>query len=182
MIRYCSLCGSSRITFKIPEGETVKRFVCENCGKIHYINPRLIVGCLPVYEEKILMCKRAINPCLGKWNLPAGFMENQETAEQGAIRETREEANAKVEIIRLHCVYSIPHVDQVYLLYLARLRDPDVSPGIESSEVQLFSQEEIPWEDIGFTSSVFALKKYFENLNNPQPGTYQGSHTIDHRF
>ncbi len=182
MLRFCSACGSDRISIRIPEGESTERVVCDNCGKIHYVNPRLIVGCLPVYKDKILVCKRAIDPCSGKWNLPAGFMEVNESAEEGAIRETLEEANAKVEIIRLHCVYSIPQVNQVYLIFKSKLLNPDFSPGPESSEVSLFDEKDMPWNDIAFTSSVYAIKKYFENRNNPNPETFIGGHTYDHRF
>jgi len=182
MIRYCSKCGSNRISRIIPEGDTNKRFVCENCGQINYINPRLIVGCLPVYENKVLICRRAIEPCKGKWNIPAGFMEMHESAEEGAIRETMEEANAVVEILRLHCVYSIPHVNQVYLLFLASLKNLDFFPGIESLDVKLFDQSDLPWDEIAFTSSVYAIKKYYESKNETSPGTFIGGHTFDHRF
>ena len=182
MIRYCSYCGSNRISILIPEGDSNNRIVCKNCGKIHYINPRLIVGCLPVHDEKVLICKRAIEPCKGKWNLPAGFMELNESAEAGAVRETKEEANAEVDIVRLHCVYSIPQVNQVYLIFLAQLKNLDFSPGIESLEVQLFGKLDMPWDEIGFTSSVFAIKNYFDNLKNPTPETFIGDHVFDHRF
>jgi ADP-ribose pyrophosphatase YjhB (NUDIX family) len=175
-MRYCSECASNRISFRIPEGDTIHRFVCSNCGKIHYLNPRIVVGCLPVSGNKILICKRAIEPCIGKWNLPAGFMENNETAEEGAIRETNEEANADVSIIRLHCIYSIPHVNQVYLIFLAKLNNLNFSPGIETSETKLFDRNEIPWNDIGFTSSKYAIKRYFENMSNDSIETHIGKY------
>lgn len=180
IMRYCSQCGSDRIISEVPEGDTNNRMVCLNCGTIHYINPRLIVGCIPLVEDKILLCRRAIDPCSGKWNIPAGFMELNETAEEGARRETFEEAGAEVAIERLHCVYSIPHVNQVYLIFLSRVRDGKYSPGVESLEVRLFDESGIPWDDIAFTSNVFALRTYFENKNDPH--TRIGSHSYDHRF
>lgn len=154
--------------------------VCLNCGTIHYINPRLIVGCITVVDDKILLCRRAIDPCSGKWNLPAGFMELNETAEEGARRETLEEASADVRIERLHCIYSIPHVNQVYLIFLANLKNGNYKPGLESLEVKLFDESDLPWDDLAFTSNVFALQKYFENKN--YTGTHIGSHTYNHRF
>ena len=178
-MRFCSECGSNRIVMEIPEGETLLREVCRNCGKIYYTNPRVVAGCLPVSGAQVLICRRAIEPCLGKWNLPAGFLEANETAEEGAIRETLEEAHAKVEIIRLHCLYSITHVNLVYLIFLARLSDLHFKPGIETSEVKLFKYEDIPWDEIGFTSSVFALKKYFENKDKDSVTTFIGHHTLD---
>jgi ADP-ribose pyrophosphatase YjhB (NUDIX family) len=182
MIRFCSECGSERISFEIPRGETTKRYICSNCGKIHYINPRIVVGCLPVYEDKVLICRRAIEPCIGTWNLPAGYLEINETVEEGAIRETWEEANAEVKIIRLHCIYSIPHVNQVYLFFLAELNHLNFWPGDETSEIKLFGQDDMPWHDIGFDSSIYAIKKYYENLNNGFSGTHIGRHAGDHKL
>ena len=154
--------------------------VCLNCGTIHYANPRPIVGCIPLVHDKILLCRRAIDPYSGKWNIPAGFMELNETAEEGARRETMEEACADVCIERLHCVYSIPHVNQVYLIFLARLKDENYKPGVESIEVKLFDEADLPWNDLAFTSNIFALRKYVENKGNT--GTYIGSYSYNHRF
>jgi ADP-ribose pyrophosphatase YjhB (NUDIX family) len=137
------------------------------------------VGCLPVYEDKIVICKRAIEPCLGKWNLPAGFMENGECAEDGALREMKEETGLDGTIIKLHCVYSIPHVNQVYMIYLTRITDFTIDPGEESLEVSLFDLHEIPWGEIGFTSSVYAIEKYMESLNHRDFRTYVGRFVID---
>jgi ADP-ribose pyrophosphatase YjhB (NUDIX family) len=135
-----------------------------------------VTGCLVVHEHKILLCRRSIEPASGLWNLPAGYLENGESVEQGALRETREEANAEAGIIRLHCVYSIPHVNQVYLIFLAGLPDGHFSPGKETSEVKLFGTNEIPWKDIGFTSSVFALEMYLESLGGSAKTTYVGQY------
>lgn len=170
-MNFCSNCGSDQIQFKIPDGDTFYRFVCENCSKIHYDNPRIIVGCLPVFNEKIMLCKRAIQPQLGLWNLPAGFLENGEVPEEGAARETLEESLAKVAIIKLHCVFSLPKVNQVYLHFLAKLPDEQFGPTSESIEVKLFGKEEIPWDDIAFHSTTFALEKYLKHGID-----YQGVH------
>lgn len=125
----------------------------------------MIVGTLTTFEDKVLLCKRAIEPRYGLWNLPAGFLENGEAAEAGALRETWEEAFAKPKLLRLHCVYSLPHVNQIYLHFLAELIKPEFSSGPESLEVELLTEEEIPWGEIAFTSTEFALKKYFEYRN-----------------
>ena len=126
-----------------------------------------------------MICKRAINPCKGKWNLPAGFMENNESAENGALRELKEETGLEGKILKLHCVYSIPHVNQVYLIFLTKINDLKIDPGEESLEVSLFDLHEIPWGDIGFTSSVFAIEKYMESLNHSDLRTFIGSYLSD---
>jgi ADP-ribose pyrophosphatase YjhB (NUDIX family) len=161
-LKFCSNCGSDHLEFIIPENDTYHRYVCTNCHTIHYQNPRLIVGCLATWENKILLCKRAIQPQKDLWNLPAGFLENGERAEEGALRETLEESKAKVDIVRLHVLYSIPIVNQVYLHFLARMKTPDFGTTLESSEVQLFDPKDIPWDRIAFQSTTFALKKYLE--------------------
>jgi ADP-ribose pyrophosphatase YjhB (NUDIX family) len=178
-LKYCSNCGSDQLQFVIPPGDSFKRFVCNDCDIIHYVNPRVIVGCLPVFEDKIVICKRAIDPCKGKWNLPAGFMENGECAEEGALRELKEETGLSGTIKRLHCIYSLPHVNQVYLIFLTKISEFKVDPGLESLEVLLFDQHEIPWGEIGFTSSVFAIEKYLESLNRTNSKTYVGSFMLD---
>ena len=173
-MNFCSNCGSENIDLKIPDGDTYKRFVCQNCGHIFYANPRIIVGCLPVFEDKILLCRRAIQPQKGLWNLPAGFLENGEKAEDGAARETFEESMAKVDIIKLHVVFSLPKVNQVYLHFLAQMHDSKFGPTRESLEVKLFDIKDIPWEEIAFHSSTFALEKYVES-GRDYPGVHIGS-------
>ena len=126
-MNYCSLCGT-RVELRIPEGDTLPRYVCTACGIIHYQNPKIVVGCIPEWEDKILLCLRAIEPRQGLWTLPAGFMENAETLAQGAERETLEEANARVEIGSLYAIYNLPHIDQVHVLFRARLLDLDFKP------------------------------------------------------
>ena len=139
------------------------RAVCDSCGHIQYQNPKIVVGCLPVFGDRILMCKRAIEPRLGLWTLPAGFMENDESAAEGAAREALEEANARVEIEDLYTVYSIPHISQVYMMFRAKLLDPDVSPGIESLEVKLVTEGEIPWDELAFAMVRRTLTHFLED-------------------
>ena len=172
-MNYCSNCGQP-VSLNIPDGDSHDRFVCSSCNTIHYQNPRMIVGCIPAWEDKILLCKRAIDPKYGKWTVPAGFLENNETAEQGAIRETKEESGANVEIVRLHALYSLPHVAQVYAIYLANMTSPYIDPGEESLECRFYKIEEIPWDEIAFTAVTFSLKKYIENLENNSTETFLG--------
>jgi ADP-ribose pyrophosphatase YjhB (NUDIX family) len=167
-MKFCSQCGSE-VILRVPEGDTLPRFVCPICTTIHYQNPKMVVGCIPEWEGKILLCRRAIPPREGKWTLPAGFMENNETLAQGAARETLEEANARVEIRDLYAVYNLPHISQVYLLFRAKLLDLDFFPGIESLEVKLFEEHEIPWDEIAFRVIHDPLKRYFEERNTGQP-------------
>jgi len=151
------------VVHKVPEGESLIRAVCDACGIVHYQNPKIVVGCLPVLGDRILICKRAIEPRYGLWTLPAGFMENNESAPEGAAREAMEEANAKVEIDDLYTVYSIPHISQVYMMFRARLVDPDVSPGPESLEVKLVTESEIPWDQLAFAMVKRTLTHFLED-------------------
>jgi len=176
-LNYCSKCGSDQIRFRVPEGDTYHRFICDHCNTIFYQNPRIIVGCLPIIGDQLMLCKRAIEPQKGLWNLPAGFLENGEKAEDGASRETFEESNAIVEIVKLHVVFSLPKVNQVYLHYLARLKNHDFGPTIESSDVRLFKISEIPWDDIAFHSTTYALEKFIEfgpDFQGVHLGSYEG--------
>ena len=162
MIKFCSHCGSA-VVHKVPAGDSLMRAVCDACGHIQYQNPKIVVGCLPVYGERILICKRAIEPRYGLWTLPAGFMENNESAPEGAAREAMEEANAKVEIEDLYTVYSIPHISQVYMMFRAKLVDPGVSPGVESLEVKLVTAAEIPWDQLAFAMVRRTLEHFLED-------------------
>ncbi len=154
LIKFCNSCGSP-VSQRVPEGDTFSRAVCDTCGTIQYQNPKIVVGCLPAYGERILICKRAIEPRYGLWTLPAGFMENDESASEGAAREALEEANARVEIEDLYTVYSIPHI--------SRLLDTDFSPGVESLEVKLVTADEIPWDALAFTMVRRTLEHYLED-------------------
>ena len=173
-MNYCSACGA-RVSLKVPPGDRLPRHVCDACGAIHYQNPRMVVGALPVWESRILLCRRAIEPRLGYWTLPSGFMENGETTAQAAIRETLEEANARIEIGSMYTLCNVPHVDQVHIVYLAQLVDLDFSAGEESLEVALFDEAQIPWDEIAFRSIRFTLERYFADRRH---GSY-GFHTRD---
>jgi ADP-ribose pyrophosphatase YjhB (NUDIX family) len=145
---------------EIPAGDTHERDVCVTCGFINYVNPKIVTGSIVRYEGRILLCRRAIEPRSGYWTLPAGFMEVGETAEQAAIREAREEANAAIVVDRLLAVYTIPRIAQVQIMYLAHLETPDFSAGQESLDVKLAHWDEIPWEDLAFPSVTWALEQY----------------------
>ncbi len=160
-VNYCSACGADRIELRIPDGDTLPRFVCGACGAIHYQNPKVVVGCLPEWEDQVLLCRRAIEPRHGLWTLPAGFLENGETIVAGALRETLEEANARVAIGELYTVISLPHISQIYMVFRASLVDLDFGPGPESLEVRLFREEEIPWEEMAFRTIGRTLRNYF---------------------
>ncbi|OFZ66414.1 MAG: ADP-ribose pyrophosphatase [Betaproteobacteria bacterium RBG_16_56_24] len=159
-MKYCSLCGAS-VELRQPLDDNRTRYVCISCGEVHYQNPKLIVGSIPVWEDKILLCRRAIEPRHGLWTLPAGFMENGETTTEAAARETLEEANARVSIEELYSLYNLPYINQVYLLFRARLLNPEYSPGAESLEVRLFSEKDIPWDSLAFRPVRFTLQHYF---------------------
>jgi ADP-ribose pyrophosphatase YjhB (NUDIX family) len=160
-MKFCSNCGSDRIEQRIPEGDTLPRFVCAACATIHYQNPKIVVGCLPEWEDKVLLCKRAIEPRYGLWTLPAGFLENGETVPDGATRETLEEAKAKVEVGPLYTMISLPYINQVYIIFRARLLDLDFGPGTESLDVRLFAEDEIPWDTLAFRTIYRTLRTYF---------------------
>jgi len=161
-MKFCSACGNP-VALHTPEGDHLARFVCGACGTVHYQNPKLIVGCVPEHDGRILLCRRAIEPRLGFWTIPAGFMENGETTQEGARRESFEEAQAHVEIGSLLAVVHVLHADQVHVMFRARLPEPSFGPSAESLEVGLFAEDEIPWRDIAFRSVDFALRRYFED-------------------
>jgi len=167
MDRSASRAGKGPIQRMKPAGDDRERLVCQECGFIDYQNPRIIVGSVALWDDQILLCRRAIEPRRGFWTLPAGFLESNETAAEGAIREAREEANAEIETGALLAVYSIPRISQVQLIYLARLVTPEISPGPESLEVGLFRYEDIPWGDTAFPSVRWALRAYAEVGNQP---------------
>jgi ADP-ribose pyrophosphatase YjhB (NUDIX family) len=148
---------------RVPEGDTFERDVCGRCGHIHYANPKIVVGSVVVCgDNRILLCRRAIDPRKGLWTLPAGFLEEHEAPDDGARREAREEACADIVIDALLAVYSVPHISQVQLMYRARIRKPEFAAGPESLEVRLFAWDEIPWSELAFPSVVWALKHYSE--------------------
>ena len=160
-MKYCSECGES-VALRIPAGDNRERSVCPACGVVHYVNPKIVVGCVPERDGKILLCKRAIEPRYGYWTVPAGFMELGESLAQGAARETLEEACAKVEIGHMFASVDVVDAGQVHIFFTARLVG-DFAAGEESLDAAMYSEAEIPWDDIAFHSGRYALKKYFED-------------------
>ena len=161
-MKFCSQCGESVIQ-SIPVGDNRLRFVCPNCETIHYQNPNIVAGTIPIHGDKILLCKRAIEPRKGFWTLPAGFMENEETTTEAAIRETLEEAEAHINIDALYTLINVPQINQVHIFFRATMIDGSFGVGEESLETKLFSEEEIPWDEISFPTVHKTLKLYFED-------------------
>jgi len=161
-MKYCSSCGHE-VVYRIPAGDSRPRFLCEGCATVHYQNPRVVTGCLVSWEDRVLLCKRNIEPRRGYWTLPAGYLENGETAEAGAIRETWEEAQARVELDDLYTLFSLPHISQIYMFFRGRLLAPEFSAGEESQAVELFREDEIPWGELAFPVVRETLKHYFDD-------------------
>lgn len=161
-MKYCSECGAP-VALRVPPGDNLPRHVCDACGTIHYQNPRLVVGCVPEHAGRILLCRRAIEPRLGFWTVPAGFMENGETLQQAAARESHEEALAHVDIGSLLAVVHVLHARQVHVFFRAVLRTAEYGAGPESLEVTLVAPADIPWSELAFPSTEFALRHYLED-------------------
>lgn len=160
-MKFCPECGAP-VELRQPPDDSRERHICTVCATIHYHNPKLIVGAIPEWEDgRILLCRRAIEPRIGLWTLPAGFMENGETTPEGAARETMEEANAQVEIGELYTMYNLPYINQVYLLFRAKLLNLNFFPGMESLEVALFHEKDIPWDELAFRAVSMTLRDYF---------------------
>ena len=160
-MKFCPQCGSAEVEFRIPQGDNRPRHVCRNCQYIHYVNPKLVVGCVPVWRQQILLCRRAIEPRLGYWTTPAGFMEIGETLEQAAARETLEEACAEVAVEDMFAVVDVIQAEQVHVMFRARLITERYGAGDESLEVALFDEADIPWSEIAFPSIRFSLERFF---------------------
>ena len=160
-MKFCSHCGSAALEFRVPEGDTLPRYVCPVCTTIHYQNPKVVVGCLPECDGQVLLCKRAIEPRRGLWTLPAGFLENGETLIAGALRETMEEAGARVKDTTLYTVISLPHINQIYVMFRGQLAGPDFGAGPESLEVRLFTEDQVPWDELAFRTIARTLRNYF---------------------
>jgi ADP-ribose pyrophosphatase YjhB (NUDIX family) len=174
-IKHCRNCGTA-VTYRVPDdGDTRERAVCPSCDTIHYENPLNVVGTVPYFGDKVLLCKRNIEPRWGKWTLPAGFMELNETTAQGAARETDEEAGAQIEMQGLLTVLSVPRVGQVHLYYLAKLLSDRFDPGHETIEARLFTESEIPWEELAFKTVKETLVCYFDDRRR---GAF-GVHNLD---
>lgn len=166
-MKFCSQCGHT-VEHLVPEGDSRLRYVCPACQTVHYENPKIVAGCIPVWGEKILLCRRAIAPRRGYWTLPAGFMENGESMAQAAMRETIEEACARVKNLTLYSVFDLPHISQVHGFFRADLCDLDFAVGIESLEVALFSEDDIPWHELAFPTIGRILTCYFEDRKTAQ--------------
>lgn len=161
-MNYCTQCGA-KVELRIPEGDTHLRHVCRQCGEIHYLNPKLVIGCIAEWNGNILLCRRAIEPRHGFWTLPAGFMENNESTPEGACRETLEEAGARISLEGMFSYVDIPRISQIHIIYRARLLDLNFAAGEESLEVKLVDESEIPWEHIAFHSIEFTLRRFLED-------------------
>ena len=164
-MKYCSSCGS-KVELKIPQDDHLPRYCCTNCDAIHYQNPKIVTGTVPIMKDRILLCKRAIHPRNGLWTLPAGFLENEETIGQGAFRETQEETNTEVKMGNLYAIFNIPQISQIYMLFFAEVLREDFGETSESLEVKLFKEEEIPWKELAFPFVPLVLKHYFEDRKN----------------
>ena len=172
-MKYCNHCAGP-LSQRVPEGDTLSRHVCAECGAIHYQNPKIVAGCIPVWEDRVLLCKRAIEPRYGKWTLPAGFMENGETVAQAASRETTEEAEARVVDLELYGLFNITHVNQVYIMFRGRLESNDFGPGDESLEVRLVEEKDVPWEELAFPVMQRTLRLFFEDRRRGEFGRHMG--------
>lgn len=194
-INFCQWCGG-QTKHEIPDGEEKMRAICTLCGKIAYENPKMVVGCLIEHDNKILLCKRKIQPSFGLWTLPAGYMEMGESATEGALRETWEEAGAEVEVLSPFAQLDIPRIGQTYIIFLGKLNSPHFSPGPESSECRLFALDDIPFDSLAFSSMLVTLNLYIEDLKvgspkfhygiiNKRPGTSPSeiqAYTLDHHM
>jgi ADP-ribose pyrophosphatase YjhB (NUDIX family) len=176
-MKYCSECGA-QVTLEIPSGDNRPRHICVSCETIHYSNPKIVAGCLPVWKDQILLCKRAIEPRHGLWTLPAGFMENDESTVEAAMRETMEEAGARVKVRDLYTMISLPHINQVYMMFLADMTDTDFAPGEESLEAELFSESEIPWDQLAFPVIEETMRWYFADRASGNYKTRVGEMTL----
>ncbi len=161
-MKFCTQCGAS-LSYRVPPGDDRSRYICDDCGTVHYENPKVVVGCIPVWQGDILLCRRAIEPGFGKWTLPAGYLENGETVEQGAIRETFEETGARIEILRPYALFHLTFADHIYFMFCAQMLSPRFAPGKESLSVRLFSEAQIPWSELAFTVIEKTLRNFLRD-------------------
>lgn len=161
-MKYCSSCGHE-VALSIPPGDNRERYCCPSCNAIHYQNPRMVLGTVPEWEDKVLLCRRAIEPRYGYWTLPAGFMENGESTAEGAERETLEEAGAKITLGEPFSILDVPDVEQVHMFFRAHMTSPELDPGPESLEARLFTEADIPWDQIAFRTVSQTLRWFFED-------------------
>ena len=172
-MKYCSEC-SSPVQLKIPEGDTLPRYICDSCQTIHYQNPKVITGCIARWQGKVLLCRRAIEPRYGLWTLPAGFLENNETSQDGATREAMEEAQAQISNLKLFGVFNIPHISQVYIMFSGEVEDGYCAPGYESLETNWFKETDIPWNELAFPVVHESLQLYFSDKEHQQITVHLG--------
>ena len=165
-MKFCSQCGSKNIEYSVPSGDNRQRYHCLDCNSVFYENPKIVAGCIPVWKDKILMCKRGIEPRYGLWTLPAGFMENGESTKEAAERETMEEAGTKVKDSRLYALFNLPQINQVYMMFLSNLYEPAFKAGEESLDCKLCLESEIPWDQIAFPTITYSLKLFFKDRSN----------------
>ena len=177
-MKYCSTCGNE-VVFRVPPGDNRERFMCEHCQTVHYQNPRVVTDCLVTWEDQVLLCKRSIHPRKGYWTLPAGFLENGESVEAGAVRETWEEARARVEPDDLYTMYSLPHISQIYVFYRAHLLAPEFAAGDETEAVGLFREPDIPWDELAFPVVRETLEHYFKDRESNHFPIRESSLQID---
>jgi len=170
-IRHCRACGA-QTDYRTPDDDNRERAVCPSCATIHYENPLNVVGTVPELDGRVLLCRRNIEPRKGFWTLPAGFMELGETTGQGAERETVEEAGAEIEVGPLFTVLNVPHVGQVHLYYLARMTSTRLDPGPETIEARMFSEAEVPWDELAFKTARYTLERFFDDRRRGQFGTH----------
>ena len=174
---FCSKCGA-KLKMKIPDEDNRIRGVCESCNTIHYENPKIIVGSVATYKDSILLCRRAIEPKLGLWTLPAGFMELNESTSEGAIRETIEESGASITLKRLFAIHDLPFLNQVHIFFLAEMNSPNLDPGSESLEARLFTVDEIPWSDLAFKTVARTLEFFIQKDQNHENHVYTSLFSI----
>ncbi|MBF0264637.1 MAG: NUDIX hydrolase [Gammaproteobacteria bacterium] len=161
-MNFCSLCGN-KVILKIPEGDNLERYVCQSCHQIHYQNPNIVAGVLPTWKDQVLLCKRAIEPRYGLWTLPAGFMENGESIEQAARREAYEEATVQFENVKLYLLISLPHINQVYMMFQGEMSKQQANPGVETLETRLYKKNDIPWENLAFDVIKLTLEYFYQD-------------------
>mgnify|MGYP001603782477 FL=1 len=166
-IKHCKTCGAEA-PYRVPADDNRERAVCKVCGTVHYENPLNVVGTLPIWGDQVLLCRRNIEPRFGLWTLPAGFMELGETTAEGAIRETEEEAGARIDLMGLYTVLNLVRVGQLHLFYRAALRDTDFAPGPETIEAKLVREDEVPWDQLAFQTVRETLQRYFADRRRGQ--------------
>jgi ADP-ribose pyrophosphatase YjhB (NUDIX family) len=174
-MKFCSNCGSGDLSWSVPPGDTHHRHHCLVCDTIFYANPKVVTGCIPIFEDKILLCRRGIEPRLGFWTIPGGYMENGESVEAAAAREAFEETGAQVQILNLHAMLSVPKISQVHVFFLADLLTFEFDGGEESLEVRMFTEAEIPWDELAFQTTHFFLRHFFEDRKNGVQGLHVGT-------